>query len=59
MKQEEMANAGGVGRGAQLRYEKGDGFPGADYLAALSQRGLDVSYVVCGVRKTHTETSPE
>lgn len=59
LKQEEMANLGGVGRGAQLRYEKGEGAPGADYLSALSTRGLDVLYVVCGIRKMHTTASPE
>jgi len=45
-----MAAAGGVGRSAQLRYEKGEGYPGADYLAALASAGVDVLYVITGTR---------
>lgn len=41
---------GGVQKQAQLKYEKGERFPGADYLAAVAKVGVDVQYVVTGIR---------
>ena len=41
---------GGVQRQAQLKYEKGDRFPAADYLAAIAKVGADVQYIVTGER---------
>lgn len=41
---------GGVQKLAQLKYEKGERFPGADYLAAVAKVGADVQYIVTGVR---------
>lgn len=57
--QSAMAEIGGVSRNTQVGYESGKTAPDARYLAALAERGLDVLYVVCGVRKAHTATSPE
>lgn len=48
--QEEMAAAGGVARSAQANYEKGDRSPDTQYLAAVARMGVDVSFVVTGVR---------
>lgn len=45
-----LAEAGGVQRRAQLNYEAGDRFPDAAYLAAVAQVGVDVLYVLTGVR---------
>lgn len=41
---------GGVQKLAQLNYEKGERFPGADYLAAVAKVGADVQYIVTGTR---------
>lgn len=41
---------GGVQKQAQLKYEKGERFPGADYLAAVAKVGADVQYIVTGTR---------
>ncbi|WP_236212996.1 helix-turn-helix domain-containing protein [Metapseudomonas otitidis] len=41
---------GGVQKQAQLKYEKGERSPDADYLAALSKVDVDVLYVVTGQR---------
>lgn len=41
---------GGVLKQAQLKYEKGERFPGADYLAAVGKVGADVQYIVMGER---------
>lgn len=42
---------GGVKANAQGNYEKGERFPDAAYLAAVSVEGVDVLYVVTGERK--------
>lgn len=39
---------GGVQKLAQHKYEKGDRFPGADYLAAIAKVGADIQYIVTG-----------
>lgn len=41
---------GGVKANAQGNYEKGDRYPDAAYLAAVAEKGVDVLYVVTGVR---------
>ncbi|QUG76353.1 XRE family transcriptional regulator [Erwinia sp. E602] len=45
-----MGDLGGVRKQTQLKYEKGDNSPDATYLAMLSKFGLDVLYVVTGIR---------
>ncbi|EKD4648753.1 TPA: transcriptional regulator [Escherichia coli] len=54
-----MSDMGGVKKLTQLRYEKGDSFPDAAYLAALSRFGLDVQYVVLGVHSPETYNNDE
>ncbi|WP_226946945.1 helix-turn-helix domain-containing protein [Ralstonia mannitolilytica] len=48
MSQEQLASIGGVQRGAQNRYESGERTPDADYLMAVAQAGVDVSFVLTG-----------
>lgn len=57
LSQDEMAERGGVKRAAQSNYERGDRCPDAQYLAALSVAGLDVQYVVTGVRSGNKAVS--
>lgn len=46
--QEQVATAGGVRKQAQLKYEKGETTPDAEYLAAAALIGIDVLYVLTG-----------
>lgn len=50
---------GGVQKLAQLKYEKGERFPGADYLAAVAKLGADVQYIVTGLRGSGFLTDDE
>lgn len=45
-----LGEIGGVKANAQGNYEKGDRYPDAAYLAAVSEHGIDVLYVVTGQR---------
>lgn len=47
--QDQMAAAAGLNRSAQIRYEKGERNPDADYLAAVAAVGVDIAYVITGV----------
>lgn len=48
--QEEFGVLGRVKKHAQYNYEKGDRLPDAGYLAAVAVHGVDVVYVLTGVR---------
>ncbi|MDO8908895.1 MAG: helix-turn-helix transcriptional regulator [Pseudohongiella sp.] len=50
LSQAEFGELGGVKANAQGQYEKGDRFPTADYMAAISAAGVDVLYVITGHR---------
>jgi transcriptional regulator with XRE-family HTH domain len=50
LKQEEMAQIGGVTRNTQGSYERDERRPDTGYLKALHTVGLDILYVVTGVR---------
>ncbi|WP_426232895.1 helix-turn-helix domain-containing protein [Pseudomonas sp. TWP3-2] len=50
LKQEEMAQIGGVTRNTQGSYERDERRPDTGYLKALHAVGLDVLYVVTGAR---------
>ncbi|MGM3189862.1 helix-turn-helix domain-containing protein [Dickeya dadantii subsp. dieffenbachiae] len=54
-----MGDIGGVKKLTQLNYEKGDRMPDAAYLNAVSKIGVDVQYVVTGVRSAATLTDEE
>jgi transcriptional regulator with XRE-family HTH domain len=57
--QERFGAEGGVGKLAQLNYEKGERSPGAAYLSAIARAGVDVSYVLTGERVAAAMTPDE
>ncbi len=52
MSQTQFAGLGEASKRAQINYEQGDSTPDASYLAAVSRVGVDVLYVVTGVRSS-------
>lgn len=50
LKQDELAERLRVSRTSQSNYERGERAPDAEYLAACGRLGMDVAYVVTGVR---------
>lgn len=48
--QEEFAAIGGSSKASQSSWEAGQAFPNARFLAAISEIGADVGYIVTGVR---------
>lgn len=59
LSQAAMGEIAGIRKQTQLKYEKGDSSPDATYLAALSKFGLDVLYVILGVRSIASLTKEE
>lgn len=57
--QPEFGGVGGVQKLAQIKYEKGERFPGADYLAAISKLGTDVQYIITGHRSAEALSTDE
>jgi transcriptional regulator with XRE-family HTH domain len=55
----DLSEAGGVNRNTQGAYEKGERAPDASYLAAAARLGVDVLFVVTGVRAQMADLSPE
>ncbi|MFA7269846.1 MAG: hypothetical protein WC073_10920 [Sterolibacterium sp.] len=58
MNQTVFGSLGGVQKQAQLKYEKDDRAPDAAYLAAIAQGGVDVLYIITGMRGENTATTP-
>lgn len=50
LSQDEFAEIGGVQRRSQGNYERGERVPDAAYLAAIAGSGVDVLYIVTGIR---------
>lgn len=50
MNQTAFAAQGGVQKRAQINYEAGERHPDAAYLAAVAAAGIDIQYVVTGMR---------
>lgn len=50
LSQVEFGRLGGVGKHAQINYEAGRRTPDASYLTAVAEIGVDVLYVLTGVR---------
>ncbi|MFZ6875395.1 helix-turn-helix domain-containing protein [Undibacterium sp. Di27W] len=50
LNQLEFADLGGVKKNAQMNYESGERSPDADYLSALLKAGVDVMYVLTGIK---------
>lgn len=57
--QTEMGKLGGVAYGTYANYEKGTRHPDAECLANLYQAGVDVLYIVTGVRNNATLSNAE
>ena len=55
--QETFGELGGVGKQAQLRYEKGERHPDTQYMAAISAIGADVLYILTGSRAKKEEAA--
>jgi len=51
LSQAELAVLGGVQANAQGLYEKGSRIPRADYLGCLAALGMDVLFIITGVRR--------
>ncbi|WER20892.1 helix-turn-helix transcriptional regulator [Providencia stuartii] len=50
---------GGVKKLAQLKYEQGERSPDVLYLAALSKIGVDVQFIVTGIRSSEALANDE
>lgn len=59
LSQADLAQAGGVQRLAQLQYESEATAPTTRYLSAISQAGVDLSYLMLGIRLGEGGLSPE
>lgn len=57
LNQTKFGELGGVSKKAQIDYEKEVFSPNARYLEAIAKAGVDVLYVLTGVRTPATETS--
>ena len=55
--QEDLGEIGGVKKNAQFQYEKDKRSPSADYLASVAIAGVDVAYVLTGIRSQLTENA--
>lgn len=53
--QHAFGEIGGVGKLAQLNYEKGGRMPSVDYLRRLGEHGVDIAYLLTGERTTSKE----
>ena len=54
-----LGAVGGIQKQAQLKYESGVRTPSAEYLIEISKIGIDVNYVLFGVRSNAELTSEE
>lgn len=54
MSQEEFGAAGGVKKVAQSNYETGKRFPDSQYLEKVAALGVDIRYVVTGIRSDNS-----
>lgn len=59
LSQAEMAQVGGVGRLAQLQYESEATAPTTRYLSAIGSIGVNLVYLVAGIRLGARDLSPE
>lgn len=50
LSQAQLATLGGIQPNAQGQYEKGSRCPRADYLSCMAALGMDVQFIVSGVR---------
>jgi len=59
MSQTRFASIAGVGKTTQINYESGSRAPDMDYLAAVARFGVDVQYVITGIRSAASLTPEE
>lgn len=59
LKQDDLAQVGGVNRNTQGSYERGARNPDSAYLNAVAGLGIDVVYVLTGQRSLGGSISPE
>lgn len=57
--QEEWALIAQIHRNTQAKYEKGEGSPNVEYLAAINSIGADIDYIITGEKTVYREASPE
>ncbi len=54
LNQKDFAEIGGVTKTSQVNYESGERSPNVDYLQAITSAGVDVQYIITGVRLVET-----
>ncbi|EEO27204.1 helix-turn-helix domain-containing protein [Oxalobacter paraformigenes] len=59
LSQSEFGALGGVGKTAQFNYENDHRTPDTDYLMNLIKNGIDVLYLLTGIRTVSKEITPE
>ncbi|EAW1261733.1 XRE family transcriptional regulator [Salmonella enterica] len=59
LSQAALGEIGGVRKQAQLLYEKGERNPDAAYLSAISRFGVDIQFIVTGVRSAESLSDDE
>lgn len=55
LSQTEFGNYGGVRKNTQSKYESNERAPDALYLANVAKHGVDVQYVITGVKKAEAD----
>lgn len=50
LNQKDFAEIGGVTKTSQVNYESGERSPNVDYLQAIASTGVDVQYILTGIR---------
>lgn len=55
LSQQALAEVCGTGKRQQIKYEGAEQLPGATYLAGAARAGIDVVYVLTGLRAGHLE----
>ncbi|HIE2486079.1 TPA: helix-turn-helix domain-containing protein [Pseudomonas aeruginosa] len=58
LNQTDFAEIGGIQKRAQINYEKDERHPDAAYLAAITEAGVDVLYVLVGQRQVGVTSPP-
>ena len=59
MNQPDFAALGGKTKKTLIEWEKGEAYPNAAFLAAISAHGADIQYIVTGQRSAHALSQDE
>jgi transcriptional regulator with XRE-family HTH domain len=57
--QDQWASVTGIHRNTQVKYEKGEGSPNVEYLAAIANIGADINFITTGEKSIYRESSPD